>query len=305
MNSGGRKRFVKNSKVRILQLAGDVSSEIFIVIDPSKDGIPKNEASKTEEYGEFEEYEEGEPEDNEYEYEYEKPKTANKQNKVEYVRADRKGHIIVKPEGGTKEQKVHFRRVLPVEIDGQALVIESNDKYRAVCPKCGCVENVDPSDTAINCPKCGKIQVHWLGVKPMVETTAAEKSEAKPAAKKPATAKPAAKKEKAVREVIKVDFNALKSLTSCELWTKGHVKFDHPDVDVQAHVLIFADGDKSRKLCFNTYDGALGKKSPPLPISEFTTNGTVTTGKREKPWFAVKNLDKAKTKLAKDGYEQQ
>lgn len=138
----------------------------------------------------------------------------------------------------------------------------------------------------------------------MVETTAAEKSEAKPAKAKSA-AKPAAeKKEKVIREVIKVDFSALTSLAKCELWTKGHVKFDHPDVDVQAHVLIFVDGESSRKLCFNTYDGALGKKSPPLPISEFTTDGTVTTGKREKPWFAIKNLDKTKTKLAKDGYEQ-
>ena len=182
MNSGGRKKFVKNSKVRILQLAGDVSSEVFVVIDPlTKDETLKDDVSENEEFGKYEEYEDGEPEDKNYEYEYEKSEKSNKTAKVEYVRADRKGHIILKPEGGTKEQKVHFRRVLPVDIDGQALVIESNDKYRAVCPKCGCVENVDPSDTEINCSKCGKFKVHCLGVKPMVETTAAEKSEAKEA----------------------------------------------------------------------------------------------------------------------------
>lgn len=275
MNSGGRKKFVKNSRVRILLLTGEVSKEVYIVMEPPR---PK---------GADEEHDNGNNGDD------------------RYVRADRKGHIFLRQENSTKEQKVHFRRILPVDIDGKVPVIESGDKYRAVCSSCGRVIDVHPGDDTINCPDCGEIPIHWLGVKPMADTTTTtEKKTTK--TKKPATKKPtAAKKEKTVREPIKVNFSELKGLDDCELWTKAHVKFDHPDVDVRAHALLFVDGENSRKLCFNTYDGALGKKSPPLPIDEFIKDGVVKTGKREKPWFAVKDLEKTKTKLAKDGYEQQ
>lgn len=293
MNSGGRKRFIVDSRVRILLLTGEVSEEVWLISVPP---VPE----VTPEAGDDPENEIEDPK-----------KSTDDEEKIKddkYVRADRKGHIFLREEGGSKEQKIHFRRVLPVDVDGKAPVIESGDKYRAVCPGCGRVEDVDPSDSVINCPKCGETQVHWLGVKPMTETTAEtgkKETSVKPA-KKDSTKKPAAaKKDKPVREVIRVDFDALKALNNCELWTKGHVKFDHPDVDVRAHALVLVDGESSRKLCFNTYDGALGKKSPALPIDEFVNDGVVKTGKREKPWFAVKDLEKARAKLVKDGYEQQ
>lgn len=267
MNTGGRKKFPKDSRVRVLMLTGQVSSEVYLVSEPPQieEGAQSNG----------------------------------------YVRADRKGHIYLRSENGSKQQKVHFRRVLPVEIDGKAPVIESNDKYKAVCPTCGRVFTVDPNDTTIDCADCGKTPVYWLGVKPMTSTATKDNQtqDSKPSKDKEKTpsSKPTAKPEKA--EPVKVDFEQLKSLDNCELWTKSHVKFDHAEVDVKAHVLLY-NGDEPRKLCFNTYDGALGKKSPPLPIDEFLADGTVTSGKRQKPWYSIKNLDKTKEKLAKDGYEQ-
>lgn len=131
--------------------------------------------------------------------------------------------------------------------------------------------------------------------------------ETKPATEKASKSKPKTEKKstKTVREPVKVDFAALKKLPNCELWTKKNVKFDHVDVDVQAHALLFTEGDAPRKLCFNTYDGVLGKKSPPLPIEEFVADTEVKNAKRPKPWFAIKDLGKARSKLGKDGYEQQ
>jgi hypothetical protein len=139
------------------------------------------------------------------------------------------------------------------------------------------------------------------------ETTTEEKpaaaTEPKSGSGKPKTDKKTTKP--AAREPVKVDFDALKALPNCELWTKKNVKFDHVDVDVQAHALLYVEGDAPRKLCFNTYDGVLGKKSPPLPTAEFTADTEVKNAKKPKPWFPIKDLGKARTKLGKDGYEQQ
>lgn len=223
----------------------------------------------------------------------------------EYVRSDRKGHITLQQESGSRTLKVHFRRVLPLEIDGKAPVIESGDKYRAICPKCGRVKEINPGEDKLHCStNCGEFTLHWLGAKPM--TDAATKETKQPTTEKAKKTKTEKKKTtKAPIQPVAVDFAALKALDNCELWTKKNVKFDHVDVDVQAHALLFIEGDAPRKLCFNTYDGVLGKKSPPLPIEEFTADTEVKNAKRPKPWFAVKDLGKARSKLGKDGYEQQ
>jgi hypothetical protein len=129
-------------------------------------------------------------------------------------------------------------------------------------------------------------------------------TKSKPATTKASKPKKPKKEAKPIREPVKVDLAALAGLQDCELWTKKGVKFDHPEVDVNAHVLVFSAGEASRKLCFNSYDGNLGKKSPPLPIDEFLADKEVSGAKRPKPWFQVKDLEKTKTKLGKDGYEQ-
>ena len=124
------------------------------------------------------------------------------------------------------------------------------------------------------------------------KTPKPEKAANKTAPKEP-------KAPKAVKEPVKIDLAALSKLKGCELWTKKNVKFDHERIDVQAHVLLFT-GDNQRKLCFNTYNGALGKKTPPLPIEQFLSNDSKDA---KTPWFAVPDLEKERKKLLAD-YEQ-
>ena len=71
-------------------------------------------------------------------------------------------------------------------------------------------------------------------------------------------------------------------------------------MDVKAHVLLIVD-DNPRKLCFNTYNGTLGKRGNSLPVTAFQ-NDEMPEGKRL--WFHVKNADKQRQKLLKDGYER-
>ena len=117
--------------------------------------------------------------------------------------------------------------------------------------------------------------------------------------------KPQTVSKKETQPSPKVDLASLAHKPNLELWTKKSVKFDHVEVDVQAHALIFT-GDNPRKLCFNTYDGALGKKSTSLPVDSFIHDREVTTTDKaaHKPWFAIKDLDKARAQLKKNGYEK-
>jgi hypothetical protein len=48
----------------------------------------------------------------------------------------------------------------------------------------------------------------------------------------------------------------------------------------------------------------LGKKSQALHTREFVADEPVTGGKRERPWFVVKDLEKEQANLAKNGYEK-
>jgi hypothetical protein len=276
VNTGGRKSFTRGERVKYLTIEGVVSDGVYLV-DP---GDP---AAEEEQVGNV-------------------------------VRSDRKGQIVLRPENGVKnshELKVHFRRVLPLSVEGKAPVIESGDKYRTICPSCNCVAEVVGRSDTTTCSNCEEsFQLYWLGTKPMnveelvntEETETKLKAESKPKAeaKPKAEPKPRAARQTA-REVQKVDFAAIVSLPDCELWTKSGVKFDHVDIDVQSHALLYI-GDSPRKLCFNTYDGALGKKASDLPLEQFQSDTEVADAKRPRPWFDIKDLDKARAKLAKDGY---
>lgn len=229
---------------------------------------------------------------------------------VDQERSDRKGFVSLRERGGTRVVRVHHRRVLPLSVEGKAVVIESGDKFWALCPECGQTINVEAGSDTMDCSKCSKsFQLHWLGVKPMAEAKTAEKAEKAPKAPKEKTPKAekapkAAKEPKPAKEPILVDLPALVKLKNCELWTKKNVKFDHERIDVQAHVLLFT-GDSPRKLCFNTYNGALGKKASELPLEAFVAGTAVKGAKKETPWFPVADLEKARQKLQKAGYEVQ
>ena len=128
-----------------------------------------------------------------------------------------------------------------------------------------------------------------------------QKPKHKPDKAKPAkAAKPAVPKQPKPKVVpVTVDLKSLAALDDCELWTKKQIKFDHSDWDVAAHVLLFT-GSHPRKLCFNTYNGTLGKKATALPIDEFVANRK-SGGKA--PWFKVEDLEKVREKLRRQEYE--
>lgn len=264
-NSGGRVRFTVGAEVRYIEMAGTVSG-VYL---------------------------------------------------VEQERSDRKGHISLKERDGIRVVRVHHRRILPKDMDGKAVVIESQNKLWALCPTCGSASEVSPGDATTDCPKCPPIRktltLYWNGVKPMSEVkTKPEKAEKEPKsekAPKAAPTKPKAEKppkepkpQRVTKTPVPVDLAALAKTANCELWTKSNVKFDHERIDVQAHILLFV-GDNPRKLCFNTYNGALGRKDTGLPVTEFVANEPIKGVKNSTPWFPVPDLDKARAKIGKDGYE--
>lgn len=209
-------------------------------------------------------------------------------------RADRRGHVLLKEikSGPERTIRVTQRRVLLNLNAGDAFVVANGDRFRAVCPKCEHVVEISPSDESITCPTHGEFPLHWrTGERPMTETIT---KKTKDKVSKPT----AAKKDRPVREPVVVDLKQLANLDDCELWTKTNVRFDHARIDVQAHVLLYT-GNHPRKLCFNTYNGTLGKKGEPLPADEF-----VSKSSKDKRWFAVKDLEQARAKLTKEGYEK-
>lgn len=219
---------------------------------------------------------------------------------VDQERSDRNGFILLKD--GAASLKVQHRRVLPVSVDGKAVVIASGDRFYSLCPEHGIIVEVSGADETMTCQTCSKtFPLYWLGARPMPTDTA---TKPKKAPKKQTEKIP--KPEKAqiqAKEPIKVDLHALASRENCELWTKKGVKFDHERIDVRAHVLIYT-GDSPRKLCFNTYNNTLGKKGGELPIEEFIANTAVKGAKKETPWFAVEDVEKVRVKLKKSGYER-
>lgn len=227
----------------------------------------------------------------------------NPNSQDEQQRSDRKGFVSLREMDGTRVLRVHHRRVLPVSVEGKAIVLESGDKFWALCPECGQTISVGADTDSVECSKCSKsFQLYWLGVKPMADTaTKTEKAHKAPKAEKAPKAPKAPREPRPIKEPVLVDISALTKLKHCELWTKKNVKFDHERIDVQAHVLLF-NGDHPRKLCFNTYNGAMGKKAAPLPLEAFVAG---TKGvKKEMPWFPVEDVAKARQKLQKSGYER-
>ncbi len=264
-NTGGRNKFQRGMLVRYITVQGGVSEDEY-VIDP--------------------------------------------ENQNEVVVADRKGLVAICKHDQSTSLRVQSRRILPSGIDGMIPVIESNNKYRAVCNKCQNVLEISGATDNIKCERCDQeLLLLWTGDKPMndaVETATESKIVDNPKAKTP---KPKAEKKMsktvASQEPTKINLTEIAKSPNLELWTKRSVKFDHVEVDVQAHALLFI-GDNPRKLCFNTYDGTLGKKTKSLPIESFVKDEEVTTEKKpaHKPWFPIKDLEKARAQLKKNGYER-
>ena len=209
------------------------------------------------------------------------------------ARSDRRGLITLKHETNSKLLQVHARRILPLSIGGKSPVICSNDKYRVICQTCGFISDfIDrPHDDMIYCVCGSHIYLHWTNEKPISkrkspqELTMTENTESVSSEDSPKVAR-------AVKqEVPKINLDELAGRPNCELWTRCNIRFDHVGIDVKAHILLHTEGLTARKLCFNTYDGTLGKRSKGLSLFD-----------DEKQWFLVSNPEKARTKFVKDGY---
>lgn len=224
---------------------------------------------------------------------------------VETSKSDRKGQVSLKLQDTDTIIRVQFRRILPSETDGKSVVIESGGKYRAICPKCNYIENISISSNYLECTEHGQTELYWLGVKPLIDSAVKEKKPKKEKKKMTKTENKPVVHEKTVKQPLTVNFEDIKALPKCELWTRADVKFDHERINVKAHTLLFT-GENPRKFCFNTYDGTLGKRSAPLPFEQFIKNEPVKNSGRareDKPWFTVQDIEKARAKLRKDGYE--
>lgn len=202
-------------------------------------------------------------------------------------RSDRKGHLQLIHKDTGVVRKAHHRRVLPKEYeDGMATVLEVGNRFYALCPKCGKKEEILPTKDDIFCPDCGRFTLYWISNKPDIEVYK--------------TKKLSVRKPKEMARQRKIDLNEIANLPNCELWSKI-VSFDHEKIDARAFVLLLTT-EPMRKYCFNTYDGMLGKKSTQLYITEFL-EGKAIEGIDKLPWFSISDLDKARKKLSKTGYD--
>jgi hypothetical protein len=205
---------------------------------------------------------------------------------VNQTRSDRKGQVELIHKETNVVRKVHHRRILSKGYqDGMAVVLETNGRFYALCPKCGKTEEILPTKDDIICPDCGQFTLHWISAKPDASIYKTKKlTDRKP--------------KKEMSKPTKLNLVTIAKLPNCELWSKI-VAFDHEMIDVRAHALIYT-AEPCRKYCFNTYDGQLGKKSNKLYLDEFLANSDIDGSKQ--PWFSITNLSNAKQKLAKSGY---
>lgn len=209
---------------------------------------------------------------------------------IQQDKSDRKGHVSLSDTQG-KELKVNHRRIIPFSTNATACVVEVGDKYKVVCPTCGHVDTIRIVADKYTCSNCTTTsQCHWINTKPLKEIIKEVKTQ------KPKVQVAMQKETKETPAIV--DLAALAKTENCKLYTKKNIKFDHERIDVQAHVLIHTNETVSRKMCFNTYNGTLGKKLTELPVQDFTE------GKESNRFFKVPDLNKLVDKLKKEGYEE-
>jgi hypothetical protein len=200
--------------------------------------------------------------------------------------ADRKNCIYVSDEDGN-QSRVHKERILPVDSLGKLAAVKHGDRMKAACPLCSRILAID-GDTA-ECPVHGKLQItsnEHFNNPDSTSTTRQEKQMSK------------------TDTATVVDFTVVAQY-GVELWTKQQLKFSDPHTDVQSHVLI-AD-EPPRKLCFNTYNGALGKKKTNteeafLSQLQAFKDGVAAAPSGTSVYPLKGTLDDARKRLEKTGY---
>jgi hypothetical protein len=200
--------------------------------------------------------------------------------------ADRKNCIYVSDSNG-KQLRIHKERILPADALGKIVAVRNGDKLKTMCPTCSRVLVVE-KDFA-ECPVHGKLAITSNELNNLDGKSTEQQEERQMPKTDTATM---------------VDF-AVVAQYGVEVWTKQQLKFSDPHTDVQSHVLL---GDNPpRKLCFNTYNGALGKKKAGAEEAFFAQlqsfkDGTASTPSGTSVYPLKGTLDDARKKLEKAGY---
>lgn len=217
---------------------------------------------------------------------------------VDQSKTSRKGYVSVVNSNGSLT--VNRNRIVECD-DSSSLVVKIGDRYRASCTECEYTEDILSVNSVVICPTHGQLNLNFKNGEPVEmseETAVAVETEAvTEVATEQQTVK--VRQERKVKEAVPVDFAAMIATENCVVYTKSNVTFDHAKINVKAHVLIYT-GENPRKMCFNTYNDALGKKGKAIDLQSF-----VEGKEGENKWYSVKDLQKTIDKLIKDGYEQQ
>jgi hypothetical protein len=199
-------------------------------------------------------------------------------------RSDRRGHILLQNKRTGVQCRVNYRRLVPYSAD-KACLIKSGNRTWAVCPACTAL-HAEYTDS-ISCCGTYKVAAQIAPVPECISNLLA--------------GQPMTNDEAATPAADKLDVASLASLPDCELWAKRNLRFDDERTSVSAHALLCVSG-KPRKLCFNTYNGMLGKRGGELPVQEFLADSK-PVGRKGAVWYYI-DAQKARQKLIKDGYEK-
>ena len=217
--------------------------------------------------------------------------------------SDNKNRIVIEGDESGARLTIHKNRVLSADSIGKAVALRKGSAVKAVCPKCSNV--IEVTGNKIVCPDHGEFETtshdQKLQSVNMVKRSKPQKDRSKNTMDDQTNDAAIATGTPATDTNIGtiVDLDEIKGYGD-ELWTKPQLNFDHVSMDVRAHVLL--SDNPVRKLCFNTYDGTLGKKKQleDLHLEEFKGNKPIQD---KKFWHALKGtLDDARQHLEKKGY---
>lgn len=205
---------------------------------------------------------------------------------------DRRGMVLLTGESGSV--RVHNRRIIPESAIGKAIGIGISGKARIVCPKPKCYEVVSLSDHLAHCSVHGDFGLYMQG---------GTKAAAAPSAKAPKKPRKEPKMKDTAKDVAAPIVDLDEVAKHGELWTKKN-DFDHASFDTRGFVLL-AD-EPPRKLCFNTYNGRLSKRSrdpaKELGLAAFAAN-TNGHGSTVAVLALKSGLEAERTRLTKTGYK--
>lgn len=180
--------------------------------------------------------------------------------------------------------KVHKKRLfLRINSNDGVLVINDGTNFWAKCPKCNKVVAVKSDTATFKCDDHGVFDLLW-------------KDEERPMTTE--TVVPAARQRKKKEQPTPVDIQAIVAIPNMRLYRKSS-PFDVAKTAVVSYHLLYVGDDKPRKICFNTYNGNLGKDSKDLPIDRLVNNEMTD----KDSWYSVQCVKKAEAKLVKSGYE--